>query len=176
MKMPKKRTNKKHQGRLPGDDTTDAPPPTRGTGITVGNISHISGSINIAGGDITTHHTTTGLNAADVKQLFDELYSNIDATPKVSSADKENLKAEVQEIQSVVTEAALKNEKVDEGFLVRRFRNIARMAPDLLDVIVATLGSSLAGLGVASKKIADKAKEEAQLPGDSTTDAPPPKK
>ena len=57
-------------------------------------------------------------------------------------------------------QAAKKNEKVDEGFLSCRFRNIARMAPDVLDVVVATLVSPLAELGVAVKKIAEKAKEE----------------
>src|SRR6266516_1132206 len=123
--MPKKRTSKKYEGRLPGDDTTDAPPPKQRTQKIIGDISNISGNVNVAGGNITTHHITTGLNAADIKQLFDGLYSSIDTNPKVSPADKEDLKAEVKEIQSVVTEAALKNEKVDEGFLVRRFRNIA---------------------------------------------------
>ena len=44
----------------------------------------------------------------------------------------------------------------------KRFCNIARMAPDVLDVIVATLGNPLAGLGVAVKKIAERAKEETQ--------------
>jgi len=34
------------------------------------------------------------------------------------------------------------------------------MAPDLLDVVVITLTNPLAGLGVAVKKIAEKAKEE----------------
>ncbi len=34
------------------------------------------------------------------------------------------------------------------------------MAPDILDVVVATLGNPLAGIGVAIKKIAEKAKEE----------------
>jgi hypothetical protein len=33
------------------------------------------------------------------------------------------------------------------------------MAPDVLDVIVATLGNALLGLGVAVKKIAERAKE-----------------
>jgi hypothetical protein len=70
------------------------------------------------------------------------------------------LKAELQVIQSTVTEAAQKNEKVDEGFLSRRFRNIARMAPDVLDLVVATLANPLAGLGVTVKKLAEKAKEE----------------
>jgi hypothetical protein len=34
------------------------------------------------------------------------------------------------------------------------------MAPDLLDMLVATLANPLTGLGVAVKKIAEKAKEE----------------
>ena len=133
---------------------------TNQTSVRAGNISDISGNVNVAGGDITTHHTTTGLSAGEIKQLFDGLYANIDARFNTSPADKEDIKAEVKEIQSTVTEAAQKNEKVDEGFLSRRFRNIARMAPDVLDLIVAMLANPLAGLGVAVKKIAEKAKEE----------------
>jgi cell division septum initiation protein DivIVA len=130
------------------------------TSVRVGNVSDISGSVNVAGGNITTHHTTTGLSAEEIKQLFDQLYTAIESRAETPTADKEDLKAEVKEIQSTVTEAAQKNEKVDESFLSRRFRNIARVAPDVLDVVVATLGNPLAGLGVAVKKIAEKAKEE----------------
>jgi hypothetical protein len=106
--------------------------------VRTGNISDISGNVNVAGGNITTHQTTTGLSAAEIKQLFDQLYTRIESRANTPTANKEDLKAEVQEIQSTVTEAAQKNEKVDEGFLSRRFRNIARMAPDVLNVIVAT--------------------------------------
>ena len=106
------------------------------------------------------HQTTTGLNAGDIKQLFDQLYTAIETNAKTSLANKEDLKAEVKELQSTITEAVQKNEKVDEGFLSCRFRNIARMAPDLLDVVVATLANPLAGLGVAAMKLAAKAKEE----------------
>jgi hypothetical protein len=109
----------------------------------------------------TTNKTTTGLSAAEIKQRFDGLYSAIDASGKASPADKEDLKAELKEIQSTVSQAAQKNEKVDEGFLARRFRNIARMAPEILDVVVATLRNPLAGLGVAAKKIAERAKADA---------------
>ena len=128
--------------------------------VKVGNISDVSGSMNIAGGNITTHHTTIGLNAAEIKQLFDQLYTVIESNTKTSPANKEDIKAEVKELQSIVTEATQKNEKMDESFLSRRFRNIARMAPDVLDVVVATLANPLAGLGIAVKKIAEKAKEE----------------
>jgi hypothetical protein len=130
------------------------------TSVHVGNISDISGNVNVAGGDIITHHTVSGLSAAEIKQLFDGLYTVIESNKKVSPTKKEDLKAEVQEIQSTVTQAVQKNEKLDEGFLSRRFRNIARMAPDVLDVVVATLANPLAGLGVAARKIADKAKAE----------------
>lgn len=132
----------------------------KSTNVRVGNISDISGNVNVAGENITTHHVVTELSAAEIKQLFDRLYAEIDASPKTSPANKEEIKAEIKEIQTTVTEAAQQNEKVDEGFLSRRFRNIARMAPDVLDVVVATLASPLAGLGVAFKKIAERAKEE----------------
>ncbi len=130
------------------------------TNLKVGDISSVSGTVNIAGGNINTHTANLGLSAAEIKQLFDGLYIAIEANAMTSPANKEDIKAEVKEIQSTVTEAAQKNEKVDESFLSRRFRNIARMAPDVLDVVVATLGNPLAGLGVAVKKIAEKAKED----------------
>jgi hypothetical protein len=135
------------------------------TNIKVGNISGVNGgAINIAGGNITTHTTTntSGLSAADIKQLFEGLQTKIEADPKTSPADKEDIKDEVNKIRTKVAEAASKNEKLDESFLARRFANIARMGPDILDVVVATLGNPLAGLGVAVKKIAAKAKEETQ--------------
>ncbi len=66
----------------------------------------------------------------------------------------------MKEIQATVTQAAQNNEKVEERFFSRRFRNIARIAPDILDVVMATFWNPLAGLGVAVKKIAETAKEE----------------
>lgn len=132
----------------------------KSTRVQVGNISDISGTINIAGGNITTQHTSTGLSAAEIKQLFEGMYAEIEAHPKASTADKADIKAEVKEIQTTLTVAVQKNEKVDEGFLSRRFRNIARMAPDILDVLVKTLASPALGIEELVKKIAKKAKEE----------------
>jgi len=130
------------------------------TNIKVENISDVSGAINIAGGNISTQQTTTGLSAADIGKLFEQIYSTIEARPNTSPADKVDLKAEVQEVQSVVTQTVTKKNGLDEDFLSRHFRNIARMAPDILDVVVATLENPLAGIGVVVKKIAEKAKEE----------------
>ena len=58
------------------------------TSLKVGNISDISGNVNVAGGNITTHHTVTGLSAAEIKQLFDGLYTAIESNKKVSPTKK----------------------------------------------------------------------------------------
>jgi hypothetical protein len=130
------------------------------TSVRVGNISDIKGNVNVAGGDMTTYQITTGLSGAEIKQLFNQIYTNIEARPQTSSADKEELKAEVKEIEATVNEVAQKNEKVDEGFLSRSFRNIARIAPDVLDVVVAALANPALGIGTVVKKIAERAKQD----------------
>ena len=133
------------------------------TSVRVGNISDISGNVNIAGGNITTHHTVRGMSATEIKQLFDGLYAEIDRRANTSAADKEDLKTDVIETQTAVTQAAQKNENVDEGFLSRRFCNIARIAPDVLDIVVKTLANPTLGIGEVVRKIAAKAKEETKL-------------
>jgi hypothetical protein len=54
--------------------------------------------VNVAGGNITTYHTITGLSAAEIRQLFDDLYAKIETHPETPTADKEDLKAEMKEI------------------------------------------------------------------------------
>ncbi len=128
--------------------------------INIGDISGTSGNVNVAGGNITNQEFSAGVSAAELNRLFDQVYAAIDARLKSSPSQQDDLKAEVHEIQAAVTDASNKKQQLDEGFLARHFRNIARMAPDILDVVVATLANPLAGLGVAARKIAAKAKDE----------------
>ena len=130
----------------------------KSTSVDVGGISGTSGgTINIAGGDIGGSQTTSGLSAEEVAQMFNQVYAQIEARQDTPAADKTDLKEEVQEIQAAVT----KEGPVDEDFLARRLRNIKRIAPDILDVVVATLGNPVAGFGMAIKKIAQRMQEEA---------------
>ncbi|HSL31791.1 MAG TPA: hypothetical protein VK900_21490 [Anaerolineales bacterium] len=126
----------------------------------MGNISNVSGEVNLAGRDIIKHESSSGVSAAELRNIFLDLYRDIDGHPAASRTINEDVKAEVKQIEATVTESVQKNEKVDEGFLAQRFRNIARVAPDILDVVVAMLANPLAGLGIAVKKIAEKAKEQ----------------
>ena len=136
---------------------SDAPPTMR-----TGSVSNrsASGIAQIAGWDLHKEQIQTGLSTAEIQAIFSALYREIDARSETAPAAREHIKADVQEIQSKVTEAVQKSGSIDESFVARRFRNIARMAPDMLDVIVAALANPLARLDIPAHKIAAKAKEE----------------
>ena len=130
--------------------------------IRVGDISNVSGSVNIAAGDITTYTSNNDLSVKDVERLFGQIYKVVDSLANIAPLTKEDLKADLKQIQSAVSDAVQKKQKLDECFLAGRLRNIARMSPDILDVIASTLANPLAGFGIVLKKITDKAKEDIQ--------------
>jgi hypothetical protein len=167
--MQKKKTNpdkkiaNRRKVRNPSFNEVDEKPRMpRSSSIRVGNISKVSGKLNIAGGNITTYDSTTGQQAAEIKQIFNSLYLAIGSQIEASPAEKEDLEAEMKEIQAAVTIASQQNKVIDEGLLSGRFRNIALMAPDILDVVVRTLANPVLGFGEVARKIAAKAKEEAR--------------
>lgn len=123
--------------------------------ISVGNIKNDSGTINIAGGNISITTTTNGSSIDKIAQVFESIYARIEMNQNASAIDKADLKNDVQDVQTAIMEP-----KVDESFVSRRLRNIGRMAPDILDVILATITSPAAGLGMVGKKIAEKVKEK----------------
>lgn len=117
-----------------------------------------TGKVDNRGGRIQGRSDTyAGLNTDDIARLFDELLAKIDQHPRLSRNDKADARVDVQEIQQELE----KKEKADEGFLMRRFRNLARMAPDILEVTLATITHPALGLGVFAKKLAEKARSSA---------------
>lgn len=120
--------------------------------IEVGNIGQGSA---VAVGRGAQASVASGLSGDEVAKLFETIYQRIEARPDTPAEDKADLKSEVQELQSEVA----KGEQADEGFLTRRLRNIARIAPDILDVVVQTLGSSVKGIAEVVRKVLAKAKK-----------------
>jgi hypothetical protein len=114
--------------------------------ISIGGIEGNRGTINISTGDAIHTH---------IEQTFSPVYTAIAVRPNTSEVEKSDLKDEVADV-----ETAIKEPKVDENFVVRRLRNIGRMAPDILEVALAALVSPAAGLGKAAEKIAAKAREK----------------
>jgi hypothetical protein len=99
----------------------------------------------------------TRADVQEVARLFNNLYKKIDRDSKLSSEDKEDLKAEIEELRKELG----KKEKANEGFLLRRLRNIKRMAPDIVEVTLAIIANKAVGLGIIAKKIAEKMKSTA---------------
>jgi len=130
---------------------------SRSPQISVNVGGDVSGKVNVAGRDM--HITEGGMDAAALEKLFDAMFQKMATLPNVSPQVVADVKPMVEEIKT----EALKGDKADEGVIASKLRVIAAMAPDILDVVTATLANPVAGIGVAIQKIAKKAREEKGL-------------
>lgn len=146
-----------------------------GTTIHTAGGAYVGGRVETSGGDFVGHdqtkitgdgsalgdhpHTTVVKQTADpeaIARAFGELYTRIEARPETPSAQKDDLKAELEEVKEEIA----KGEAADEGFIARRLRNVGRMAPDILEVVLAALTNPAAGLGLVAKKVAERIRAE----------------
>lgn len=111
---------------------------------------------NVQGSNIVVGNNNKVTNqTVNVAPLFEKIYKQLDSRKDITIGDKNDVRAELQEIQSV-----LEQPEPDETFLARRFRNIKRMAPDIAEVAFETLKNPLSGVAEVIKRIAKKAAEE----------------
>ena len=100
----------------------------------------------------------SGLNADEITALFKNLLTAVEHQSRLSEVDKADLKIEIEELRQELS----KKERANESFLLRRLRNIGRMAPDILEVTLATIANPVAGFGLVAVKIAEKIKRESK--------------
>ncbi len=124
---------------------------------------NVKGNVDTGGGDIAAGnikkrdvYQTYGSNDVRIQSLFQPVYQQIESRGGLKKDDKEDLAAAVKEIEQAVVE----KEDVDETFIERRLRNIARIAPDILDVVLKTLANPVVGLASVAQKIAQKAEKD----------------
>ena len=133
-------------------------------GISInGNVETGGGDIaagNITKGNVTQSH---GLQASDIKELFSPIYQQIDQKKELPADDRDDLKVMVSEIE----EQAAKGAEADENLISRHLRNIARMAPDILDVTLKTIANPVLGLATLAQKVASKAGNAQVVPDDT---------
>ena len=112
-------------------------------------ISVAAGGMNVEG-DMTTVNN----QAAVREKLFEDVLQKIEQRPDTPPDDADDLKTNVQEFKA----EAEKAEDADESFLARRLRNIVRIAPDIGEVLMASIvGSPAAGFAMVVKKVAERA-------------------
>ena len=89
-------------------------------------------------------------------QLFEAIYQQIEARPEDPDVDHEEIAGEVKRIEQEVAKA----EAANPNKVKRWLANLAEMAPDILEVTVASLTNPAAGVATVISKIAKKAKAE----------------
>ncbi len=125
--------------------------------ISVGNIT---GSKGVAIGQASVTITEGGAGRSDeIAQAFTRLADFVEKLP----ASPSKVIAQ-QAVQGLDTEAK-KGEQADEKAVGDWFSFLAQTAPDVFDVAVATFANPIAGLSLAFKKIADRARQEKDKSG-----------
>jgi len=111
----------------------------------------VKGSNIVVGDDNVVSNQKTNLSTS-----FAHIYHFIERHPTLQPSEKRDAKEELREI-----ETELEKPEPDEGFLARRFRNLQRMAPDIVEVAMETLKNPLSGMAEVVKKVARKMADEA---------------
>jgi hypothetical protein len=132
-----------------------APPPSVEKKVVRADQGGVAVGGNVSGSTITTgDQNIIGSQINQREEFVKNIYTTIEEHPELDEVDKEDLKSEVQEIQ----QEDAKGEQVDESFIARRLRVIQRMAPDILDVVLATIANPAAGFSMVTKKVAERMK------------------
>jgi hypothetical protein len=103
-------------------------------------------SRNVAGRDNVDKSVknTTNINVS-FAPVYHALKKNTTIAPKTKKVIEETVKEIEQE--------AGKGETAKVSFIQKRLENIEKMAPDIADVVIATMQNPLAGISVALRKV-----------------------
>ncbi len=126
--------------------------------VQTGGGAYIGGNVSTGGGAFVGRDQIMSLGAGveGTAKLFQTLYATVDNRPNTRPEDKDDLRAEVRELEQYARD---RGDYADESVVARHMRIIGRMAPDILDVILATVGNPVSGFLTVAKKTAEKAKE-----------------
>ncbi|MCC6192822.1 MAG: hypothetical protein IT318_27700 [Anaerolineales bacterium] len=121
--------------------------------ITVGDISNAKG-VAVGHGASATVTEGGGASINEIVRAFATIHESI-----AKVADGPNKTMAQQAVQGLEVEAK-KGEKADESNVGTWFNFLAQAAPDAFEVAVAAFANPIAGLSLAFKKIADRARQE----------------
>jgi len=128
----------------------------RNSSISAGDRSVVIGG-SVKGSNIVVgDHNIVSNQTINLSSNFQIIEQFIDRHPDLQPAVKQDARAELDEIQE-----ELEKPKPDETFLIRRFRNLQRMAPDIVEVAFETLKNPVSGVATVIEKIAKRMAEQA---------------
>lgn len=121
----------------------------------------IQGGINITGNVEIKNSKVAGRdnvekNVVNINVSFAPVYHALKENTTIPPDDKKKIEASVKQIETEIK----KGVKAEPSFIQKRLENIQKMAPDILEVVVASLQNPAAGIGLAVKKVINKFKSE----------------
>lgn len=119
------------------------------------SVTNTGKNVSIAA--VRKANASQGLTAAEIDHLFQNVFQKLEQDTDLPNSKKEEIKETIELIKDETQKGTDANEKA----LSHYFRTLARMAPDILDVVVATVTNPILGAGTIIRKVAEKAKAEA---------------
>ena len=119
------------------------------------NVTNTGENVAIAAG--RQSNVTQSLTSADVAGLFQVVFQRLE---QLNHPDTQ--KVEIRETIELIEGEVGKEADADEKALRHYFRTLAKMAPDILDVVIATATNPILGAATIVRKVAEKAKADAQ--------------
>ena len=116
------------------------------------------GRDKIGGDRVGRDKITIGATGDDIAKLFDNVYKRIEQLP--AAADKAEVRDAVDAIKEEAVKEATLGEPANEKMVKFSAQSLIKMAPDILDVIAASLASPAAGVAAVIRKVIDKARAE----------------
>jgi hypothetical protein len=116
---------------------------------------NVSGSVVTQGKNAKVNVTqSSGVDPGEIESLFKQVYQHIESRPEDPNVGKEEISMTVQQIEKETA----KGEEANQTKMERWMANLNQMAPDIVDVILASLGGPVSGVTAVLKKVADRAK------------------
>jgi hypothetical protein len=116
----------------------------------------ISGGVVVQGrGANVSVQQSGGINEEQLALVFEKMYQAIQSRPDDPNIDKEEISGTVERIEQEVK----KGDQANDSKLNRWMESLNQMAPDIVDVILASLGGPVSGLTAVLKKVAEHARQ-----------------
>jgi hypothetical protein len=119
------------------------------------SVTNTGKNVSIAAGREAS--ARQGLTTEEINDLFQIVFQKLEQKTDLPDVKKKEIKETIELIKDETQKGTETNEKA----LGHYFRTLARMAPDILDVVVATATNPMLGAGTILRKVAEKVKAEA---------------
>lgn len=121
----------------------------------VGDYAHLENNFPTAQADADP-------GVAELRRLFEDVNRRLAA---LETEDREQVAVEVEQVAKLAAEIQQGDPSAKkQQFLETRLKHLAAMAPDIAQVIIATLLNPAAGIALVLQKIAQKAQAELRAP------------